>query len=163
MLGPITLSDYDADRRWKLRDKCLRVATFYRVMHMRERSRKAAYMRRLRRLFSGWAASFLAVAHAHSTWRCRLRMGRGCRAAADRTERRGRVSASTRMWMTAPDLYREARRNAPRRRAVVGARRRVGVRLPSVVWILRSWCASLYGDMCTIGSWVQHGLARGDG
>ena len=37
-LGPITLSDYDADRRWKLRDKCLRVATYYRVMHMRERS-----------------------------------------------------------------------------------------------------------------------------
>ena len=35
--------------------------------------------------------------------------------------------------MTAPDLYREARRNAPRRRAVpvVGARRRV--RLPSMV------------------------------
>ena len=28
VLGPITLSDYDADRRWKLRDKCLRVATF---------------------------------------------------------------------------------------------------------------------------------------
>ena len=47
VLGPITLSDYDADRRWKLRDKCLRVATFYRVMHMRERSRKAACMRRI--------------------------------------------------------------------------------------------------------------------
>ena len=37
----------------------------------------------------------------------------------------------TRMHMTAPDLYREARRNAPRRVAVLGARRRV--RLPSMV------------------------------
>ena len=46
--------------------------------------------------------------------------------------------------MTAPDLYREARRNAPRRRAVVGARRRV--RLPSVVDTeIGAW---LYGDIC---------------
>ena len=34
VLGPIMLSDYDADKRWKLRDKCLRVATYYRVMHI---------------------------------------------------------------------------------------------------------------------------------
>ena len=62
------------------------------------------------------------------------------------------------MWMKAPDLYMEARRNAPRRRAVVGARRRV--RLPSVVDTEIG--ARLYGDMCTIGSWVRLGLARGD-
>ena len=62
------------------------------------------------------------------------------------------------MRMTAPDLYREARRNAPRRRAVVGARRRV--RLPSMV--NTEIGARLYGDiLCTIGSWVRHGLARG--
>ena len=82
MLGPITLSDYDADRRWKLRDKCLRVATFYRVMHMRERSRKAACMRRMRRLFSGWAASFLA-----HTQHVAMQAAHGARAAADRTGR----------------------------------------------------------------------------
>ena len=49
---------------WKLlRDKCLRVPTFYRVMHMRERSRKAACMRRLRRLFSGTMGGELSCTH----------------------------------------------------------------------------------------------------
>ena len=148
-----SLSDYDADRRWKLRDKCLRVATFYRVMHMRERSRKEGCMRRMRRLFSGWAASFLA-----HTQHVAMQVAHGARAAADR---KGRVSASTRIRMTVPDLYREARRNAPRRRAVVGARRRVRPYLPSMVDT--DIGARLYGDMCTIGSWVRHGLARGDG
>ena len=104
MLGPITLSDYDADRRWKLRDKCLRVATFYRVRNMRERSRKAACMLRLRRLFSGWAASFLT-----HTRHAAMQAAHGARVAADRTGRQGRVSASTRMRMTVPDLYREKR------------------------------------------------------
>ena len=75
-------------------------------------------MRKMRRLFSGWAVSFLAhtqhvvIQAAHEAW-----------AAVGRTGRQGYVtcSASTRMRMTAPDLYREARRNAPRRRAVLSA------------------------------------------
>ena len=57
------------------------------------------------------------------------------------------------MRMTAPDLYREARRNAPRRRAVVGARHRV--RLPSVVDTKIQIGARLY---CTVIY-----CARGDG
>ena len=133
MLGPITLSDYDADRRcWKLRDKSVlgvRVATFYRVMHMlnmRELSRREGRMREMRRLFSEWAASFLT-----HTRHVVMQAAHEARAAVDRTGRREYVSARTRMRMTAPDLYREARRNAPRRVAVLGARRRV--RLPSMV------------------------------
>ena len=115
-------------------------------------------MRRMRRLFSGWAASFLA-----HTQHVAMQAAHGARAAADRTGRQGRVSASTRMRMTAPDLYREARRNAPRRVAVLGARHRV--RLPSMVDTEIG--ARLYGDMCTIGtgigSWVWHRLACDDG
>ena len=151
-LGPITLSEYGADRRWKLRDKCLRVATYYRVMHMRERSRRTACMHRLRKLFAGWAASFLV-----HTRHAAARVVHEERTAVARAGRRGLVSAVTRMRMTAPDLYRTERRNAPRRRAPVGARRRV--RLPTVVDTEIG--ARLYGDMCTIGSWVH--VARGDG
>ena len=84
----------------------------------------------------------------------------GARAAADQWSRQGRVSAGTRMRMTAPDLYREARRNAPRRRAVVGTRRRV--RLPSRVSVVDTEIGAprLTGCtviMCTIGSWVRRG------
>ena len=111
-------------------------------------------MRRLRQLFSGWAASFLAHTR-HSA----KQAAHGARAAADRAGRQGRVSAGTRMRMTAPGLYREARRNAPRRQLLVGTRRRV--RLSSVVDTEIG--ARLYGDMCTIGSWVRRGLAHGDG
>ena len=81
----------------------------------------------------------------------------GERAAAARAGRQGLVSAVTRMRMTAPDLYRAARRNAPRRRLQEGARRRV--RLPTVADTEIG--ARLYGDMCTIGSLVR--IARGDG
>ena len=104
MLGPITLSDYDADRRcWKLRDKSVlgvRVATFYRVMHMRERSRKEGCMRKMRRLFSGWGE--LSRTHRHSTWRCRLRMGLGQQwtSSGPHWSAGVYVSASTRMRMT---------------------------------------------------------------
>ena len=111
-------------------------------------------MRRMRRLFSGWAASFLA-----HTQHVAKQAAHGAQAAADRTGWQGRVSAGTRMRMTAPELYREARRNVMprrRRRAVVGARRRV--RLPSMVDTaeIGAW---LYGDMRTISSGVRHGLA----
>ena len=58
--------------------------------------------------------------------------------------------------MTAPDLnYREARRNAPRRVAVLGARRRV--RLPSMVDTEIG--ARLYdGDMCTMSTPIAGSL-----
>ena len=109
-------------------------------------------MHRLRKLFAGWAASFLMRAR-HAT----ARAVHEERAAAARAGRQGLVSAVTRMRMTAPDLYRAARRNAPRRRLQEGARRRV--RLPTVADTEIG--ARLYGDMCTIGTWVR--IARGDG
>ena len=79
---------------------------------------------------------------ARGTRRRKLHTGRGRR----RTELGGWgvLSAGTRMRTTAPGLYREARRNTPRRRLLVGTRRRV--RLSSVVDTEIG--ARLYGDMC---------------
>ena len=68
-------------------------------------------MHRLRRLFAGWAASFLV-----HTLHAAAQAAHEERAAAARAGRQGLVSAVTRMGMTAPDLYRAERRNAPRRR-----------------------------------------------
>ena len=99
-----------------------------------------------------------AFSHTHGTWRCKLHMRHGRQWIA-LVGGSTLASARTRMRMTAPDLYREARRNAPRRVAVLGARHRV--RLPSMVDTEIG--ARLYGDMCTIGSWVRHRLACGDG
>ena len=81
----------------------------------------------------------------------------GERAAAAWAGWQGLVSAVTRMRMTAPDLYRTARRNAPRRQLQERTRRRM--RLPTVADTEIG--ARLYGDMCTIGTWVR--IARGDG
>ena len=68
-------------------------------------------MHRLRKLFAGWAASFLVhTRHAAA----RVVHDHEGRAAAARAGRQGLVSAVTRMRMTVPDLYRAERRNAPR-------------------------------------------------
>ena len=109
-------------------------------------------MHRLRKLFAGWAASFLV-----HTRHAAAQAVHGERAAAARAGRQGLVSAVTRMRMTAPDLYRAARRNAPRRQLQERTRRRM--RLPTVADTEIG--ARLYGDMCTIGTWVR--IARGDG
>ena len=111
-------------------------------------------MHRLRKLFAGWAASFLVHTRHEAA-----RVVHEGRAAVARAGRQGLVSAVTRMRMTAPDLYRAARRNAPRRRLQEGTRTRRRMRLPTVADTEIG--ARLYGDMCTIGSWVR--VARGDG
>ena len=56
--------------------------------------------------------------------------------------------------MTAPDLYREERRNAPRRRTQVGTRRLVP-RLPTVVDTeigARLYTVILYSTVCALPS-----------
>ena len=109
-------------------------------------------MCRLRALFVGWAASFLVHTRHEAA-----RVVHEGRTAVARAGRQGLVSAVTRMRMTGPDLYRAARRNAPRRQLQERTRRRM--RLPTVADTEIG--ARLYGDMCTIGTWVR--IARGDG
>ena len=110
-------------------------------------------MHRLRKLFAGWAVSSFLMQTRHAA----ARVVHEGRTDVARAGRQGLVSAVTRMRMTAPDLYRAARRNAPRRRLQEGTRRRM--RLPTVADTEIG--ARLYGDMCTIGAWVR--IARGDG
>ena len=90
--GPVTLATYQAVSRWQLRDKCLRVATYYRVMHMHTRAIRAARLRRLRARFSAWAPTF--VMHTHEIAR---REVHDSRTAADRQTRGEQVSSRTRM------------------------------------------------------------------
>ena len=153
-VGPPALATYRAEQRWKLRDKCLRVATYYRVMHLRAHALRAASLARMQRRFAAWAPSF--VEH------CRLRKrreGHDVHSARERVSRQGLVSASTRMQLMAPDIYRESRRNAPRRvRQRSAGRRRL---LPTLVEAEIG--SRLYSNMCTIASRFMEWLARDTG
>ena len=52
-----TLSD--EEKRWKLRDKCLRVATYYRLMGMRSRSEHRTRLGASKKTFRTWANSVI--------------------------------------------------------------------------------------------------------
>ena len=52
-----TLSD--EEKRWKLRDKCLRVATYYRLMGMRSRSEHRTRLGASKKIFWTWAKSVI--------------------------------------------------------------------------------------------------------
>ena len=97
-VAPPTLEDLRVIRRWHLRDKCLRVATYYRVMRLRARAGRAAQLVALRHRFADWAQSF--VAHTHHTSR---QNAHDSRAVHERASRSGHVSASTRMRMHTPE------------------------------------------------------------
>ena len=92
------------------------------------------------------------------------RQAHDSRAAVDRQARGGRISSRTRMHMQAPDVYRETRRNAPRRlrvslqRASPSTARR---RLPTLVEAEVG--SSLYDNMCLIASRFQLWLTRDAG
>jgi hypothetical protein len=118
--GPPTLSEHQMHMRWKLRDKCLRVATYYRVLELHRRALRKKTLSRLRARFASWALSF--VDHTKLTARQEIH---DALALATRHSRRDRVSANTRMGMTDVDLYREARRNTTRPRAANGSTRRI--------------------------------------
>ena len=112
--------------RWRLRDRCLRVATYFRVMRLGETARRRARLSALRGRFQAWAVSFMRVtaerkrqsAHEQASQR-------------QRTQRDERVCASTRMRMTAVDVYREERRNVRGGQAVALVRRRK--RIPTLL------------------------------
>ena len=157
LTGPLTFAHHRVLQRWKLRDKCLRVATYYRVMHLNRRAQRAADLKRLRARFSRWAFSFIRHTQ-HAT-----RQDAHDRHAAElRASRQGRVSASTRMRMHNLDLYRESRRNAPRRPHTHGDgprthRKRLPAQADSEIGSL------LYDNMCIVASRFQLWLTRDPG
>ena len=95
--------------RWRLRDKCLRVATFFRVMRLDEVARRRARLSVIRGRFQEWAVSFV--------WVAAERKRRGVHEQASRRQRAQRderVCANTRMRMTPVGVYREEQRGARR-------------------------------------------------
>ena len=143
-------------KRWMLRDKCLRVATYYRVMHLHSRARRAVTLRRLRQRFASWALSF--VRHTQHSAR---QTAHNNHTSDLRTTRQGRVSANTHMHMHSVDLYRESRRNAPRRPRAQRNQSRGRTRLPTSTDTEIG--SLLYDNMCIIASRFLSWLTRNPG
>ena len=127
-------------QRWKIRDKCLRVATYYRVMHLEDKTLRVTRLKRLRQRFQKWALTFCGQ-HREAE-------------AGQRTvneSREGHVSANTRRQRYAPNMYLTTRRNKPRKtNGTDTSRRRVrlATHVDSEIGI------RLYGNMCNIAK--QH-------
>lgn len=142
-----------AEQRWKLRDKCLRIATYYRVMHLHHEATRREYKCKLQHKFARWALSFVRyvehkerlAAHNDTTSR-------------ERASRHDLVSASTRMHMRPNDLYREARRNNARRTTRKSTRRK---RLATVA--TAEIGSLLYASMCTAASRFRAWLSQDAG
>ena len=143
-------------KRWALRDRCLRVATYYRTMHLHSQALRAANLRRLRQRFALWACSF--VHHTRHTARL---TAHNYRTADLRTSRHGCVSANTRMHMTAPDLYRESRCRVPRTSQSDHNHPRKRVRLPTLTDTEIG--SLLYDNMCCIALRFMSWLTRDPG
>ena len=107
--------------RWQLRDKCLRVATYYRVMKLRLRAEKRDRLCNIRRTFRKWAPT--AVQEMRDTTRRNTHQDA---VSHQRESRAGHASASTRMNLARPNLYNEVRRYHKRQHPANGpATRRV--------------------------------------
>ena len=148
--GPPTLAEHQLMQRWKLRDKCLRIATYYRVLRLHDRAAHRNTMQRLRPRFANWAASLIR----HTQHMARLTAHREHTQAA-RSTRQDLVSSSTRMHMIEPVLYRETRRRNARATETRPHRR---TRLPTLVDTEISH--GIYKNMRTIAarcrSWRLH-------
>ena len=142
--------------RWTYRDRCLRIATYYRVLHLHSRAQRAATLQRLRRRFASWALSFVQyIKHsarltAHNIHTSDLR-----------ASRQGHISARTRMHMHSVDLYRESRRNMPRKLQTQRSSPRRRTRLPTL--IDAEVGSLLYNSMCTVASRFLSWLTRDPG
>ena len=107
--------------RWQLRDKCLRVATYYRVMKLRLRAEKRDRLCNVRRTFRKWAPT--AIQEMRDTTRRNTHQDA---VSHQRESRAGHASASTRMNLARPNLYNEVRRYHKRQHPADGpATRRV--------------------------------------
>ena len=102
-----TLSD--EEKRWKLRDKCLRVATYYRLMGMRSRSEHRTRLGASKKVFWTWAKSVIEQRRESKRLATHERESE-----QQRLNRKGNASAHTRMHIRPLDLYTEHR---PHKRA----------------------------------------------
>ena len=109
-----------------LRDKCLRVATYYRGMAMQARSKRRIQLGLSRALFRTWASSVIQQRREHK--RCEAHKQQSD---SQRHIREGHASAQTRMHMRRPDLYTEQRQHKRAKIAQPSAERK-RKRLPTL-------------------------------
>ena len=122
--GTTTLTE--TEKQWKLRDKCLRVATYYRVLAMQARSKRRIQLGLSRALFRTWASSVIQQRREHK--RCEAHKQQSD---SQRHIREGHASAQTRMHMRRPDLYTEQRQHKRAKIAQASAERK-RKRLPTL-------------------------------
>ena len=122
--GTTTLTE--TEKQWKLRDKCLRVATYYRVLAMQARSKRRIQLGLSRALFRTWASSVIQQRREHK--RCEAHKQQSDN---QRHIREGHASAQTRMHMRRPDLYTEQRQHKRAKIAQASAERK-RKRLPTL-------------------------------
>ena len=123
--GTTTLTE--TEKQWKLRDKCLRIATYYRVMAMQARSKRRIQLGLSRTLFRKWASS--VIQQRNEQKRCEAHKQQSD---SQRQTREGHASAQTRMHLRRPDLYIEQRQNKKAKIAHPPAGRK-RKRLPTLV------------------------------
>ena len=102
----------EVEQRWKLRDRCLRIASYYRVMNSCAVASERKRLRYIKDRFQRWATSWLNKLSTEAD------AGRREEIVEEERGRRGdQPSANTRMEPRRPDMYRGGvRRYKPRAR-----------------------------------------------
>ena len=122
----------ETEKQWKLRDKCLKIATYYRVMAMQARSKRRIHLGLSRTLFQNGPHLSLIQQRSEQK-RCEAHK---LQSDSQRQTREGHASAQTHMHLRRPGLYMwphiEQRQNKKAKIAhpPVGRKRK---RLPTLV------------------------------
>ena len=150
--------------KWKLRDRCLRTATYYRVVHSHIRAAERRRMTRIKARFQRWAASWLAQEKskvADTTERAQWQSHED-----NERARRGTLpSANTRMECKKPDTYRNGvRRYKPRTNQHVINRRLLNKKTRKVNIVTGAEIGPrLYENMMIIAKRCERERQKGDG
>ena len=138
-------------RPWRIRDRCLRIASYYRVMHLHEQAADRRRRAETRTRFQKWAATVVrqrraAVAAEHAEEAAGAKRARrgGLPSGATRMAARpaGFYDGTRRYAARAPDEVRKARLLAGRRRVNVTAAAEVGPVLHAVLAGIAQSCVA---------------------
>ena len=151
-------------QRWKLRDKCLRVASYYRITHLHARASETRRWDKIKTRFQRWAASWLEHVRAEAA-------GVAERAQWQSNENRERSrrgvlpSANTRMECKRPDVYRSGvRRYKPRTHQNIINRRLISKKGRKINIVTGAEIGPrLYENLIIIAKRCERERQRGDG
>ena len=136
---------------WRLRDRCLRVASYYRVMRLGDRAGERTHREAITARFQRWASSWLEQKRVQAA--AAAEQGQRQGEEAEARQRRGELpSAATRMERKRPAVYRCGVRPYKKRTAQhVIDRRRLAKRGRRVDIVAGAEIGHrLYGDMMII-------------